>query len=567
MDTGRDATLGRLGDDYFQAYCAAHPFTATVFGVPGYDAEVPDPGRAADEALRARFAGLAAELAVLDPDRLGETDRVSHPMLTRMLRDERDTLRDGLAEVAVSAGVTGALAGVMAVVPTAPVADPPAAEAYLSRLGKLGGYFDALAARHRQAAADGRYPTELGVTQAIAQLDGYLETPLGQDPLLRPQPGAGVDAAQWREQAGELVESVVRPALERYRTTLADALLPVGRPDGQVGVCHVPGGVEGYLTLVRAHTTTALSPEEIHRTGRRLVAELREEFAERGGRVLGTGDVAEILARLRDDPSLRFAAADEIVTTVDGALRRAEQALPDWFHAYDLAPCVVREMDPVEAENSVLGYYLPPAADGSRPGTHVVNTHRPGLRPRFEYETLAFHESVPGHHLQIAVAQSLTDLPAFRRFAFVTAHGEGWGLYTERLCDEMGLYTDELSKLGMVSFDAWRACRLVVDTGMHHYGWSRRRAIDYLRENTALSETNIANEVDRYIASPGQALAYMVGRLRIRELRDRSRAQAVAAGREFDIRDFHHQVLGHGALPLDTLDEVVTRSTTSERYG
>jgi uncharacterized protein (DUF885 family) len=212
-------------------------------------------------------------------------------------------------------------------------------------------------------------------------------------------------------------------------------------------------------------------------------------------------------------------------------------------------------MNPVEAEGSVLGYYQPPAADGSRPGAHVVNTHRPPLRPRFEYEALAFHESVPGHHLQIGIGQSLTDLPEFRRFSHVTAYGEGWALYTERLCDEMGLYTGELSRLGMVSFDAWRACRLVVDTGMHHFGWSRQRAIDYLRANTALSETNIANEVDRYIAAPGQALAYMIGRLRIRELRDRVRA---ATGDAFDIRDFHHRVLAQGSVPLDVLEEVVT---------
>jgi uncharacterized protein (DUF885 family) len=215
----------------------------------------------------------------------------------------------------------------------------------------------------------------------------------------------------------------------------------------------------------------------------------------------------------------------------------------------------VREMDPVEAADSVLGYYRPPAADGSRPGTHVVNTYRPQSRPRYEYEALAFHESVPGHHLQISVAQSRTDLPAFRRFTYVAAHGEGWALYTERLCDEMGLYSGELDRLGMVSFDAWRACRLVVDTGMHHYGWSRQQAIDFLRDNTALSESNIANEVDRYIAAPGQALAYMVGRLRLDALRDQSRE---ALGSRFDLKEFHHRVLGHGPVPLDTLTEIVT---------
>jgi uncharacterized protein (DUF885 family) len=476
-------------------------------------------------------------------------------VLTRALRDEQDALRYGLSEVAVSATMMGALAGLVAAVPAVSVADPPAAEAYLTRLSRLGGYLDALGQRYREAVRDGRFPTALGVSQAIAQVDSYLALPLDRDPLLRPEPGPEVDARAWRARAAELVESTVRPALVRYRATLAGELLPAGRPDEQVGLCHVPGGVEGYLGRVRAHTTTELTPDEIHQTGLGLVAELREEFAERGGRVLGTGGVAEVLRRLRDDPALRFGSAAEIVDTVTGALRRAEAAVPWWFRGYDIAPCVVREMNPVEAEGSVLGYYQPPAADGSRPGAHVVNTHRPPLRPRFEYEALAFHESVPGHHLQIGIGQSLTDLPEFRRFSHVTAYGEGWALYTERLCDEMGLYTGELSRLGMVSFDAWRACRLVVDTGMHHFGWSRQRAIDYLRANTALSETNIANEVDRYIAAPGQALAYMIGRLRIRELRDRVRA---ATGDTFDIRDFHHRVLAQGSVPLDVLEEAVT---------
>ncbi len=553
-----DPTVARLGDDCFRANLAARPFAATAFGVAGYDDQVPDPSRAADVRLRSRLGEIAAELSAVDPGGLGAQDQVSHSVLASKLRYEHDTLRWGLHEVAVSASMMGPLAALVSLVPSASVATPAGAEAYLTRLGRLGGFLDALAARHREAIADGRFPTALGVRQAVEQLDGYLATPLERDPLLKPAPGPDVDATAWRARAVELVESVIRPALGRYRAVLADELLPVGRPDDKVGVCHVPGGTDGYLAQVRAHTTTALTPEEIHATGLRLVAELREEFAERGSAVLGTADVEEVLRRLRDDVSLRFATADEIVATADGALRRAQEVLPDWFHPYDIAPCVVREMDPVEAANSVLGYYRPPAADGSRPGAHVVNTYQPRTRPRFEYEALAFHESVPGHHLQFGVAQTLSDLPEFRRFSYVTAHGEGWALYTERLCDEMGLYSDDLSRFGMVSFDAWRACRLVVDTGMHHYGWSREQAIAYMRANTALSESNIANEVDRYIAAPGQALAYMVGRLRIRDLRERAQR---ARGDAFDLKDFHHQLLGHGPVPLDTLEEIVLGGT------
>lgn len=535
-------TLGRLGEEYFRRHFAGDPFQASVFGVPGYEAEVPDPSRAAAARRQGELTRLAAELAAVDRDALDREGRISHAVLSRLLRDGQQALRGGVTEVAVTASIAGPLAQVVSTVP----AGTGSGEAYLSRLEKLGGFFDRHVERYRQAATDGRFPTELGVRQAIAQVDAYLATPVERDPLLRPD---GPDA-----RVAEVIAAGVRPALRRYRTALAEDLLPVGRAGERVGLCHVPGGTDAYLDLVRAYTTTELGPDEIHRIGLDLVAELRAEFAERGGRTLGTGDVEEVLVRLREDPALRFGTAEQIVDTVTGALRRAEEALPDWFSSYDIAPCVVREMDPAEAENSVLGYYVAPAADGSRPGAHVVNTYRPDTRARFEYEVLAFHESVPGHHLQIAVAQSRDDLPRFRRFAFFDAHGEGWGLYTERLGDEMGLYTSDLSRLGMVSFDAWRACRLVVDTGMHHLGWSRERAIAYMRDNTALSQTNIANEIDRYIAMPGQALAYMIGRLRIRQLRDRARA---ARGPEFDIRAFHHEVLAHGPLPLDTLEELI----------
>ncbi|MGI5246734.1 DUF885 domain-containing protein [Dactylosporangium sp. CA-139066] len=520
-------TLARLGDEYFRRHYAADPFAAGVFGVPGFEAEVPDPSRAAADRHRGELARITEQLRAVDP----AEDPISHAILRRLVEDGQRVLADGVMEVGVTAGGTGPLAMVISTVPAGTGTDAE----YRARLEKVPGYFDAYVERYVQAARDGRFPAAIGVRQAIEQADAYLSTPLRMDPLMR-------------RFAGDVVPLAVRPAVVRFRNALAEQLLPVARPDDKVGLCHVPGGAEGYLGLVRACTTTELGPEEIHRTGLELVERLREEFAERGGRALGTTDVDEVLVRLRKDKGLRFGTAGEIVDTVTRALRAAEEALPDWFVPYGIAPCVVREMDAAEAEHSVLGYYMPPSADGSRPGAHVVNTYRPELRARFEYEALAFHESVPGHHLQIALGQSLADLPAFRRFAYFDAHGEGWGLYSERLADEMGLYTGELSRLGMVSFDAWRACRLVVDTGLHHFGWSRSRAIDYMHANTALSLTNIKNEVDRYIAVPGQALAYMIGRLKIQELRERS---------SLDVRAFHDEVLGHGPLPLDVLEDLI----------
>jgi len=221
-------------------------------------------------------------------------------------------------------------------------------------------------------------------------------------------------------------------------------------------------------------------------------------------------------------------------------------------------------MEEHEEKHSTIAYYRGPAADGSRPGRYYINTSAPETRPRYEAEVLAYHESIPGHHLQIALAQELSDLPKFRRHLGVTAFVEGWGLYTERLADRMGLYSADLDRIGVLSYDAWRACRLVVDTGMHAMGWTRDRAIEFMVENTALAKNNIVNEVDRYITWPGQALAYKTGQLEILRLRDEARR---ALGRRFDVRAFHDAVLENGAIPLGTLREAVAQHIASKASG
>jgi len=229
--------------------------------------------------------------------------------------------------------------------------------------------------------------------------------------------------------------------------------------------------------------------------------------------------------------------------------------VPQWFGKLPRTPCVVRRIEEHEEKFSTIAYYRQPAADGSRPGTYYINTYAPDTRPRYEAEALAFHEAVPGHHTQIAFAQELSGVPEFRKHTGPTAYVEGWALYTERLCDEMGLYSADLDRIGMLSFDAWRACRLVVDTGLHAFGWSRRRAIEFMLAHTALALNNIENEVDRYIAWPGQATAYKTGQLEILRLRTLARERLRG---EFDIKRFHDAVLGPGAVSLGTLGEIVS---------
>jgi uncharacterized protein (DUF885 family) len=244
------------------------------------------------------------------------------------------------------------------------------------------------------------------------------------------------------------------------------------------------------------------------------------------------------------------------------ALGRAEAVADTYFEHYDIPGCVIEEVNPIDADNTAMAYYRPPAVDGSRPGAHVLLTTDPGERYRYEYEALAFHESVPGHHLQLATAQTL-DIPRYRRHLDVElcAFNEGWGLYAERLADEIGLYSSAITRLGMVSFAALRACRLVVDTGMHQLGWSRQQAIDFMYDHTATTRVNAVNEIDRYIAWPGQALAYVTGKREIVRLRDRAKQ---ALGPRFELRGFHHAVLRNGAIPLTLLDDEIERWTATE---
>jgi uncharacterized protein (DUF885 family) len=307
--------------------------------------------------------------------------------------------------------------------------------------------------------------------------------------------------------------------------------------------------------MIRVHTSLDMSAEEIHRLGLEQVAKFRHDLAELGQKVFGTSDIATIQQRLRADTSMHFRTGEEVESKAREALARANAAVPQWFgQVRPHARCEVKVMGMHEAPYSTVAYYRQPSADGARPGFYMINTWKPETRPRYEAEALAFHESVPGHHLQIAVAQEMKGLPEFRKHQGVTAFVEGWALYTERLANDMGLYSGDLDRMGMLSYDAWRSCRLVVDTGLHAMGWTRQQAIDYMMENSCLAENNIVNEVDRYLTWPGQALAYKLGQLEILKLRDEAHQRL---GDTFDIREFHDVVLGSGAVALPVLDQQV----------
>jgi uncharacterized protein (DUF885 family) len=553
------SSLAELADEYWQAYLAFSPVSATTIGDRRFDDRMDDPSPEGIEAQRRRLAAFRDRAESIEPGGLGGSDLVTRSALIAQIASDVAALETGLEEWTVDP-LEGPQVVALDLEAIQPVSTPDQARAMVARWRALGPWFNQGAANLRRGLAAGRVAVRTPVEKAVEQMEGILSRPDAELPLLKPLEVAHPDwpAAEREAFADGLrsaVRDVARPALERYRAVVRDEILPAARPDERAGILHVDGGGEAYIRLIRLHTSLDLTPDEIHRIGLDEVARIDAELAELGGRVLGTTDPEAIRSRLRSDPALHFTTRDEVFATAKEALARARTAIPGWFGLLPAADCTVVRMGEHEEKHSTIAYYRQPAVDGSRPGQYYVNTYAPETRPRYEAEALAYHESIPGHHLQIAIGQELTGLPEFRKHLGPTAFFEGWGLYTERLSDEMGLYSGDLDRIGILSFDGWRACRLVVDTGIHALGWTRRQAIDFMTAHTALAPNNIANEIDRYIVWPGQALAYKIGQLEILRLRDEARA---ATGARFDIRAFHDAVLGQGAVGLETLRDIVS---------
>jgi uncharacterized protein (DUF885 family) len=556
--TDAGARLASLAEEAWDSQMTAHPLFATSLGDRRFDDRLRDNGPGALAADAARLRPLLARAEAIEPHALAPADRITRSALVDFLRCELDVVESGIDAWGVDP-LDGPQVAYLNVPSFQPVRTMAEGEALVARWREIGPWVDRLTGTTRDALATGVAAPAALVRNVVAELDDLLDGDVETWPLNDP---ADSVPAEWPEAARaafardvrRAVAADIRPAFARYRSFLADELGPVARGDDRPGLSHVPGGGEAYARLVRSHTTLPLTPAEIHRIGLDETERIDAEFRELGDRLLGTADLATILARLRSDPALHFATPAEVFAVAEASLARANAAIPGWFGRLPKTPCVVVEMGAHEAKYSTIAYYRQPAADGSRPGSYYINTTEPETRPRYEAETLAFHEAVPGHHLQIAIAQELDSLPAFRRLTGPTAFVEGWGLYSERLSAEMGLLSGDMDRFGIASFDAWRACRLVVDTGLHAFGWSRDRAIGFMVEHTALAENNIANEVDRYLAMPGQALAYKLGQLEILRLREEARA---TLGVGFDIRAFHDAVLGQGAVGLATLRSVV----------
>ncbi|MFG1921553.1 DUF885 domain-containing protein [Cryptosporangium sp. NPDC048952] len=553
MTSDPTVTASSLADELLELVCQSDPLGASLLGLPGYDDGLSDMTAAAEDRYGALFGDLAERAAALEVTT--ETDRQTRDFVAHVARTTHEVADLRTIEWTITDFFVAPAATLIDLLPRVPLVTPEKAAGFLARLGQFPTYFTAVADRHREGLASGRVPVASLVQAAIDHLDRVL----ADEDLsgLRIPGGPGVaDPEAFAAERDRLLAEAVVPSLTTYRNVLRDEMLPAGRPDDRVGLTYLPGGEQIYATLARKHTSTNRTPEELHQVGLQIISALEAEYAEIGSRVFDTSDQTEIFRRLRTDPALRYSDSEEMLAQARAAVERAWEAAPRWFGRLPSTECVVEPVPAAAAPGAPPAYYLPGAIDGSRKGTYFLNTYAPTERNRHMAEVVAFHEAVPGHHFQISLAQELTELPLARRLLNDTAYAEGWGLYCERLADEMGLYADDVARLGVLATDSWRAGRLVVDTGIHAMGWSRQQALDWMLTHTPVAEKECATEIDRYIAYPGQALSYMVGRLEIQSLRARATKEL---GESFELAAFHDLVLAGGSLPLAVLGEVVDR--------
>lgn len=556
--------LKAIADEYWEAVLEASPTYATFVGDHRYDDRLDDLSEAEEAAYVARIGGIVQRVADLDEGSLSAADRVTRGLLEAEVDNARVRHEHRMAELA-SDQMTGPHTGLLELAPQTKAADAASAGMLVERYRQVDRYLDQAVERFRAGLARGRTPAAINIERSLNQIDGYLASPLDGDPFVNlPQPDdpGDLDVDAWRGDLRVVTEEVIRPGFARYRAVLADELAAAARDDDHPGLCHMAGGDEVYAALVRLHTTTDLSPQELHDIGMEEITQrLPDEYVALGRRAFALDELPAIFQRLRSDEALRYSSGEEIMADAVAALDRARAAIPEWFGRLPRTDCEIAEVPEYLAADAPAAYYFPPAGDGSRPGTYFVNTHNPGAKSRSEAESIGYHEAIPGHHLQLAIAAELPDVPDFQRLGFGnTAYVEGWALYTERLADEMGLYSGDVDRLGMLTADAWRAGRLVVDTGLHALGWTRRQAIDFFLEHTPLDEDEVTVEIDRYIGMPGQALAYKAGQREIFRLRSLARRRL---GDAFDIRSFHDAVLEHGAVTLPILADLVEAWVTA----
>ena len=562
--SGVEAFHAFLLEDW-RRWLAEYPEISTSFGFPGFDDRWTDDSPAGIEQRRRHLRETRSTLGDFDATGLPARERTSFDLYRGLLDEAERGLSFGLDPLPFQLGMPHNLrvplnqmegihltaSDVIEVQPKNRVSDYETLVARLQRLATAVDQNRDLLAAGLQA---GFAPHRIAVRGVPDQIRGLVPNDPLASPLLRafidwPDRIEGADRRRLAEAAQAAYREGIAPAFGRLLDYLESAYLPACRESA--GVASLPDGAALYEHLIRVQTTTPLTPQQVHETGLREVRRIRAAMEDLKATTGFSGTYAEFLEFLRTDDRFFYADAEALVDGYRVIAKKTDPGLARLFGRLPRLPYGVSPVPEFRAKSSPTAYYMPGAPATGRPGVFFANTFDIHSRPRWEMEALCPHEAVPGHHLQIALAQELEDLPEFRRFTGPTAFVEGWGLYSESLGEELGHYRDPYAKVGQLTFDMWRSIRLVVDTGIHAMGWSREEAIRFFRENTGRSEVDIAVEVDRYIVWPGQALAYKIGQLKFRELRSYAEAKL---GERFDVRQFHDRLLEEGALPLGLVD-------------
>jgi uncharacterized protein (DUF885 family) len=549
------ADLHALFDREWERGLAESPESATYLGDARYGDRWTDLSAAAIAARDAADAKVLDDLARIPRDALPPAEQLNYDLFRHdyEMRKAAAPFHPEFYTLSSGNGPQN-IDEIAEVMPFQSVADY---ETWLRRMAAVPNLLEQYAELLRRGAREKRTQPRSIAERVLAPLGKQVTDKPEDSPFFsafRSFPDAIPAAERERLTAAAkkvIAESVV-PAYRRFNAVFKDEYLPAARRTD--GLWDTPDGLAHYRYLAQYHTTTTLTPEQIHEIGLREVARNRAEMQKVMDEVGFKGSLAEFFQVLRTDPRFYYKTGDELFRGYAVIAKRIDPELPRLFGKLYRTPFGLRAIPDNSAPNTTTAYYQGPSIDGSRPGYYYVNLYRPEVRPKWEMEVLTVHEAAPGHHLQIALAQEQTDLPNFRRAGGYTAYVEGWGLYSERLGYDLGLYKDPYSKFGQLTYDQWRAIRLVVDTGIHAMKWTRQQAIDYFMANAAKTEADIVNEVDRYISNPGQALAYKIGQMKFLELRERAKA---ALGDRFDIRAFHDNLLATGAVPLDIAEKNV----------
>ena len=501
-------------------------------------------------------------LRKIDMGTLPETERLNYDLFRRQLENVIDGYRFNNHLMPISQ--RGGVQSLESTAETVRLETLQDFEDWLARMASVPEVIDQTRDLQEAGRRSGYMPPRILMERIPPQLDQQLVETAEESPFFRaftdmPESIAEAERSRIREAATAIIEDGIVPAYRDYARYFERTYLPATRES--VGASELPDGEAFYEHRARVFTTTGMTPDEIHRLGLDEVARIRAEMMEVIDETGFDGSFEDFLGFLRTDSRFYYDTADELFDAYLAICKRIDPQLVRLFGKLPRMPYGLRPIPENIAPDTTTAYYNRPAADGSRPGYYYVNLYRPEVRPKYEMEVLSVHEAVPGHHLQIALQMELPDLPAFRRYSGFTAFTEGWGLYSESLGYDLGLYTDPYSRFGALTYEMWRAVRLVVDTGLHYKGWSRQQAIDFFKANAAKTELDIINEIDRYISWPGQALAYKIGQLKMLELRAKAEQ---SLGPRFDIRRFHDALLAGGALPLEVLETRMNRWLTAE---